>query len=200
MKKSDVGYAVVVDREGVYHSLDLQVLVRSEWSRKFEIVAKIYYQANNASPLEWYGHRIETWNARDVPELKIAYEATAKLVGDTDLTCVDKLFTNMATFTRCVYDKRISNYVEVEGLYDDDYTAWFDNYKSTGYCTVRVMARDKDEAQRLITEDMAKNGYHTQLVAWIEAGRPVRFNTSHAPNVVSMESLLPQKEEALEIA
>jgi len=203
MKKSAVGYSITKSQDGSYGHGHLTInllLVRDPFysSDHFDRECSLEYQSNHDSPLDWYGASFHNVGARSLEDLKKATDVATKIFAGVYLGNMQEVLQALRNFKRFVYDKRINEYVEVESLVPATFFAYFDNYKSTGRCTVRVMARDDDEAKRLIAKDMAANNYHTELVAWIEAGQPVRQSYDNAPEVLVLEDYFEIEEEVIE--
>jgi len=204
MKKADVGYSIDKSQDGSYGygQLKINLLVRNPFysDDRYEVGCSVEYQSNHDSLLDWYAAYFHNNNTKTLEDLKAASDVATKVFAGVYMEDMQAVLQALRKFDRFVYDKRVSDYVKVEDLVPATFFAYFDNYKTTGNCTVRVMARGDEEAKRLITQDMARNGYHGALRDWILADMPVRKSYESAPEVPELDTFFAPVQEATEVA
>ena len=195
MKKTDVKYAVRWENNpGRYSGLYVDVLIIKKWGSRFEKVASLRWQSNAETPLKWYGGKIEAGNG-DFESIEAMHEciaAVSKIVTPTTETYEPTaIFRLLASFERYQYDARVGDYIPIDDVLPTDFRPYLDAHDE--YCTVRVMARNDEEAKREITISMANDNHHAALVKWVEAGRPIKIAyRATAPEIVSFEEVVPE--------
>jgi hypothetical protein len=111
-----------------------------------------------------------------------------------------------------VYDRRESKEVPVEEVKDVEYKSWRDDwhkYENNGYgCRVACLARDEEEARRLLTIQYAeqlkdgggfcsKSSTETAMRAWMVAGCPVIDVEKDRPKFELADEVMAKIDEAM---
>jgi hypothetical protein len=76
-----------------------------------------------------------------------------------------------------VYDNRDGRYITLDQVLPKEFRAWRDCHHND-HCIVGCLARDEEEARRLIASKLADMNGSNELYDWLGAGRPVRELTS----------------------
>jgi len=195
MKKTDVKYAITWDNiTNGYSSLRVDILIIKKWGSRFEKVASIRWQSNQATPLSWYAGKIETSNGdfESIEAMRECVAAVSKIVTPTtEIYDPEEIFRDLVNFERYQYDARVGEYVPLTDVLPSDFRPYLDAHDE--YCTVRVMARNDDEAKHKIIKAMADDGHHAALMKWAEAGQPIKIAyRASAPNIVNIKEVLPE--------
>lgn len=191
VKKSEIAYSVKsnIGSYETYGMLEIDVYVKCDWPA-YKRVGTITFQSNHREQdAEWYGGHIDI-DAESIEDLQAKTAALKAFVGDIDFRYnFPALRARIESLTRVVYDDRINEWVAISDVKPSDYTVYYDNYRDNGYCTVRAWARDEYEARRNLMLKFVQESNETCMVAWIDAGKPIRRSYDRAPKVADLEEV-----------
>lgn len=182
MKKTPVSFSLHRRREGAHHLMDIELYAASSDHRSGLFLGKVRYQANADAPTNWYSGDFET-NTHGIRELTENLALIRRALGDVQTygNAVEVLL-KLSALPQTVYDPRLSNRVEMGNVLPSDYAAYRDDYNVVDYgrdssgCTVGCVARDDEEARRLLTVEFCQPGWgdrERRFNLWLAAGRPV---------------------------
>lgn len=200
MVKQIYFYTVLVDdpdRWDKYTNLRLEIRT-SEYGNP---VVTIVWQANRIEEgqdqkagtwdkrwSEWYAADFEV-NARDLESLELATRVARAVLDPKEpwkrpeVADVLLRLAKKARFTETIWDARLSKNVPIAEVKSCEYYAYVDDNNKMGtQCpTLSVMARNDGEAQRLLTVELAQQGYDSVLEAFVTLGRPIRRSNQAGP-------------------
>ena len=187
-------------------------------------VLTIQWQGHyDRAPSDWYARRLEVVQSEHVADLKLATsfaERIEKLIVNEDKGAIPLTVVGacvMLRLKRVVYDPRTSHHHLAEHIKPADYSQWMMEYrKMEGDHQYNpaglVMARDEEEARRLLAEDTMKRSEYSGvehrlavLTQWANAGKPVVQTglwslTNRKVETRSVELLLRSPEEEAKAA
>ena len=199
-----------------YQHLYIRLLIPDAWNgREMKRVASLRWQSHQRSnvgedrPSEWYGYNLEVNESDRFYEVEMGFNLLKKVAQQleqkerTPANAVSALME--LGWERMVYDARVSHHLPLSKVLPPDYSAYMFDYERVGEkhnpCGF-VLARDVDEAKRLMAEELLKDvnwGAVERMkvcAKWVEADQPVQClsrrwgNMYSAPVVLSTEEML----------
>ena len=179
MKKNQVSFSLNRRRDGEYYLLDVEFWQGEQYGER--LLGKVRYQAGADKPHDWYAGDFET-NTKGLRDLGEVVAALKRALGDIRFygNAVEVL-RKLASLPQTVNDARTGKRVGIGEVLPTEYVSYRDDYNRVAYgssgCTVGCVARDDDEARRLLTVEFCRDRhgeyYKERFEQWLAAGRPV---------------------------
>lgn len=189
--KTTPSFSLSIDRSGGYNVLHINLYADRELSSPHR-AASIRFQATATAPADWYGSmiKIEADSFRELEEhnrlLARLFRPSKTMMADFNLNgnVLETLQLLLRKADECVYDCRVSKLVPLRDVLPPDFAAYRDDWNAYGSssdgCCVGCVARDDDEARRILTKEFADLTYRKERFdQWLSAGRPVKRLTHH---------------------
>ena len=177
---------------GGIDTLDIEIL-DGDASRP---LCTFHWQCNmDKEDKDWYAFRfqIERRDLSGLTESAALVRRVLRSLGREPGPAVIASKLERLSIWQVVYDSRVSELVYAEEVVSSEYQLYLEVVPGEKWGHVSCLARDIEEAQRLLGVKLAEGGYDEVLVKWIEGGKQVRCaydgRFCRAPDVVPLEEL-----------
>lgn len=147
---------------------------------------------------DWYGFHIQLDSCNSLEDLEAATRLARRVLKAPEQRrrewspeeILERLDALKAVHV--VYDCRVNRCVPASEVASPELRAWFDDHIALGnkFCTVSILAATREQAQTLIVQELFSCGYEKILVAFIQAGKPVKMRDDHAPDTTPAQQLI----------
>jgi len=192
-----LGYRIYRNDDPHYSLLEIEIL--GDRADRPEVT--FHWQAHYGDDRkwsEWYAFRFVI-DKRDLDQLARSVGIVKRILRNvperepSPARIIEKI--GRLGFEQVVYDGRVHAVLPVAAVAGPEHNHWMDQIPGEQWSHVGVLARDVEEAKRLITVELAQNCRDEILKRFLEAGKTVRCTNEIAPDVTRAMKLIRLGEE-----